>query len=162
MIFTTRLPRRSTEIGKDAEVAELMRSVFPAGEPVDVGFVRNAANGLACFIPRPDGPSLREALAATGIDFDVDYPLRPDLQYIHKVVDGRDVYYFANLGGAAVETEVSLRGRLRLEEWDPHTGEVRRRPADFSSGQASGAGVTKVKLDLMPYRSCFWVGKNKD
>jgi hypothetical protein len=161
VIFTTRLPRRSAEIGEDAEVARLIGSIFPGGES-EAGLIKkNGAGGMACFIPVPDGQKLGEVLAGAGLAFDVDYPAHPDLQYIHKVVDGRDVFYFANIGGSRIETEVDLRGRLELEEWDPHTGEVRKRPADFADDKNPGAGLTKVKLDLPPHHSYFWVGKKR-
>jgi len=162
VIFTTRLPRLSAEMGKDAEVARLIGSVFPGGESEAGRFKKNAAGGTACFIPGPDGRALTDVLTETGITFDVSYPSQPDLQYIHKVVDGRDVLYFANIGGSHIEAEVDLRGRLRLEEWDPHTGEVRERPVDFADDKNPGACLTRVKLDLTPYHSCFWVGKKRE
>jgi hypothetical protein len=157
VIFTTRLPSKSSEMGRDGEVADLVRSVFPDGEG-EAGLIKkNKAGGMACFIPSPDGQKLHDVLAKTGVAYDVDYPSFPELQYIHKVVDGRDVFYFANLGGSIVDTEVELRGRIRLEEWDPHTGAIRKLRADFVDGRNSGPSFTKVKLSLKPYHSCFWV-----
>jgi hypothetical protein len=158
VVFTTRLPLRSSEMGKDREVADLVRSIFPGGEN-EAGLIKKGqAGGMACFISSPDGGKLNDVLAKTGIAFDVAYPSHPDLQYIHKIIDGRDVFYFANLGGSNIETEVELRGRIRVEEWDPHTGGIQKRQAEFFKNRDSGACFTKVKLSLKPYHSCFWVG----
>jgi alpha-L-rhamnosidase len=162
VIFTTRLPRQSSEMGKDRDIARLVRSIFPGGDNEAGRIKKNSAGGMAIFLSSPDGRGLQDVLAKTGIAFDVAYPFQPDIQYIHKVVDGRDVWYFANVGGSHVDTEVDLRGRFRMEEWDPHTGEIRERPADFAANKDSGSGLTKVKLDLMPYHSCFWVGMKPD
>lgn len=161
VIFTTRLPCRSAEMGKDAEVARLIGSIFPGGESEAGQIKRNNSGGMACFMPNPDGPKLNNVLAKTGIVFDVAYPSRPEVQYIHKVVGGRDVFYFANLGGSRIETEISLRGRLRMEEWDPHSGMMRRLHADFEANTDSSSTLTKAKLSLKPYYSCFWVGEKK-
>ena len=52
--------------------------------------------------------------------------LNPDIQYIHKVIDNRNVYFFANTGKSYIQTEVTLRGKMAMEEWDPHTGDIRK------------------------------------
>ena len=159
VIFTTRLPRKSAETGEDQAVADLVRSIFPGGESEAGLLKKNSAGGMACFLPSPDGQKLSEVLAGTGIVFDVAYPSHPEVQYIHKIIDGRDVFYFANVGGSSIETEVELRGRNNVEEWDPHTGAIRKRQAVFMENTDPGRSVTKVKLSLKPYHSCFWVGE---
>ncbi len=119
VIFTTRLPRKSAEKGEDQAVADLVRSIFPGGESEAGLLKKNSAGGMACFLPSPDGQKLSEVLAGTGIAFDVAYPSHPEVQYIHKIIDGRDVFYFANVGGSNIETEVELRGRNRRGRMGP-------------------------------------------
>ena len=119
VIFTTRLPRKSAEMGKDQAVADLMRSIFPGGENEAGLLKKNSAGGMACFLPSPDGQKLREILAGTGLVFDAAYPFQPEVQYIHKIIDGRDVFYFANVGGSNIETEVDLRGRHQTGRMGP-------------------------------------------
>ena len=162
VIFTTRLPFKSTESGKDNEVAIMVRSIFPDGEK-DAGSLKSNNNGgKACFIPDPDGQQLREVLAEAVNDFDVAYPEIRSLQYIHKVINGRNVYYFANVGGSNVRTQVKLRGNFNLEVWDPHTGDTRMAIAESIKGNSPGTLFTQVKLDLKPYHSCFLVEVKAD
>ncbi len=100
VIFTTRLPRQSAEMGMDAEVARLIGPIFPGGESEAGRIKKNRAGGTACFLAHPDGDTLRDVLAKTGIVFDVEYPSHPEIQYIHRIIDGRHIFYFANLGGS--------------------------------------------------------------
>ena len=51
------------------------------------------------------------------------------LTYIHKVKDGRDIYFFANSSPKDVETKVVLRGHRALTIWNPHTARRNRRRA---------------------------------
>jgi hypothetical protein len=77
------------------------------------------------------------------------------LTYIHKVKDGRDIYFFANSTDRAVDTKVVLRGRKTLTIWNPHTGEQER--AEFTPGEANGQPVTTVRLALPPVTCTFYV-----
>lgn len=47
-----------------------------------------------------------------------------------------------------------LRGRLRLERWDPHTGRIGHQEADLD------ANISSVLLELPPVSSVFLVGEN--
>ena len=77
------------------------------------------------------------------------------LTYIHKVKDGRDIYFFANSSPKSVATTVVLRGEKRLKIWNPHTGE--RHEAEFSIGEANGQPVTTVHLVLPTVSSLFYI-----
>lgn len=157
VVFTTRLPGKSAETGKDENITRLVSSVFPKGKE-DSGIVQsNKKGGRACFIAHPDGQKIREILQQTGTTFDVDYPANPDLQYIHKVVDNRNIYYFANTGSTPVETDVLLRGDIRLEGWDPHSGTIRKLLTKNINSKRSHLSSTRVKLMLKPYCSTFLV-----
>ncbi len=156
VIFTTRLPSKSAEPNKDREVIKMVRSILPEAEKA-TKIVSNKRGGRACFIPRPNGQNLRDAILKLENSFDVDYPTNENIRYIHKVVDGRHLFYFANTGGARVETLVALRGSLRLEAWDPHAGTVQEMTTETLQAPGTGLRLTRVKLRLEPYRSCFWV-----
>jgi hypothetical protein len=157
VIFTTRLPSKSVETGKDREVVNMVRSIFLEGAKKTGSIISNNKGGKACFISQPDGQKLREILDAIVNDFDVDYPFIPNLQYIHKVIDERNLFFFANIGGSPVGTEVILRGKMDLEEWDPHTGSIRKATTTTLEHNNQGLSFTKVNLDLKPYHSCFLV-----
>jgi hypothetical protein len=163
VIFTTQLPSKSFEPARDNEVIKLILTLFPLGESDDGSIKSSQKNGKACFIAHPDGQKLRDALQKCIDNFDVDYPLNPNLQYIHKVMGGRNVFYFANIGGSPVETSVCLRGNMKLNEWDPHSGITGGVTAKSIQNTTTGSFLTQVKLKLNPYHSCFLVeeGSNK-
>ena len=76
---------------------------------------------------------------------------------MHKVLDGRDIYYLANLSDSVFDSTVALRGKKRLEIWDPHTGEIAS--ADPELGRTSRDRTTEVRLRIEPNRSLFLVEK---
>jgi hypothetical protein len=158
VLFTTRLPRKSLEPGKDNEIESIIASIFPGYEK-DSNLVRqNEKGGKACFIPHPDDVRISEFLQNAAIEFDVTYPLNPEIQYIHKVTGNRNIYFFANKGNTEIQTEAVLRGAVRLDEWDPHTGEIRKiETRQFKN--SSESSFTRVKLKLKPYHSLFFVEK---
>ncbi len=75
--------------------------------------------------------------------------------YIHKRRAGCDIWYFSNTTTADYEGAVKLRGLHALEEWNPHTGKIRRLASD-------SAGMhTTAKLTLPSKTSVFWVSMGK-
>jgi hypothetical protein len=178
VIATSRLASRSAEFGKDAEIRRMVADVFgmPANDPPSAELVRpssgrlvsiaytkrNAAGGQAYFLPYPEPWVLDWALARMlpVRDVRVDGPIPVlksgtdydgALTYIHKVKEGRDIYFFANSTDRPVDTKVTLRGRLSLKAWDPHTGR------SGAVDAASGDGVTTIRLKLGPVSSMFYV-----
>ena len=113
-------------------------------------------HGLAIHLNSPNADNLREALDLALPVCDVDVGRSPGLRYIHRVMNGRQVYYFANLDDKAAAATVTLRGRLTAELWDPHTG--RFSVPEFTHATDQGQAVTRVKLTLGPIRSCFIIG----
>ena len=167
VIATTQLPYQSAEPGKDAQVRAAILHIFgrdpdPGVTPPSESAVHtSAAGGKAIFLARPDAAQLRRALAEAADVYDVqfDKPLEVkdgNLTYIHKVKEGRDIYFFANSGNAAVETDVRLRGKLQLELWDPHTGG--QMPLRSAPQRQNGRDVTVFRLTLPGQRSLFVVG----
>jgi hypothetical protein len=121
---------------------------------------KNRKGGLACFIPKPTIASLKAALD------DVlkigDVVLEGDLtvkggnfSYIHKVMEGREVYFFGNSSGTEIATHVRLKGRHALEAWDPHTGQIM--PVEMNHLTEAGESITRVRLHLAPVTSVFIV-----
>jgi hypothetical protein len=151
IIFTTRLPFKSAETGKDAEITRLIQTIFPEQEGEQTIINDNGAGGKAIFIPDPTGENLENALNRSEVVFDVDYPVSPDLRYIHKVIDGRELYYFANTGNEYIDVPVTLSGGLDLERWDPHDGNIEALKTESSI----------IQLELAPYHSCFFIGSRK-
>ena len=176
-----KLPTKSAEFGRDGEVREMVGEVFgfPERDPMaaEVRTVvddfknyfahRNAAGGRSYFLPQPDiklvNAVLKEAVPVR--DVDIQQPpmwpvkLGPEydgaLTYIHKVKDGKDIYFFANSRDTAVDTKVVLRGARKLALWNPHTGE--RQPAEWAQSEQGGQTVTTVHLVLDAVAAVFFV-----
>lgn len=157
VVFTTRLPHKSCETGKDMEVESMIRSVFPGMEANALEMMENDKGGKAFYLPDPDAAGIKEIMYGSGLEFDVSYPLNSDIQYIHKIVNNRNVYFFANKGKSNIHTEVTLRGKIAVEEWDPHSGEIRKAGIRYSENKTSGSNSTFVKVNLKPYNSIFLV-----
>jgi hypothetical protein len=162
VIATTRLPHKSAEFGKDAEVQAAVRAIFGmdalAAAP---GSKSHPHGGKAYFVSRPTAENLRQALddALPVYDVEIQAPERlpgGNLSYLHKVRDGRDLYFLANSSDAPVEATVVLRGKKTLEWWDPHTGRIA--PAQSVHAVEHGEAVTRLVVKLGPVRSMFLLG----
>jgi hypothetical protein len=152
VIATTRLPDCSAEFGKDAQVTRAIHAMFETGSTAPWTVRRNAKGGAAYFLPVVSPASLTAILSAALPDGDVVFENPPtvaggNLSYIHKHVDGRDVYFFANSSDTPVECTVRLRGLPATEEWNPHTGAI----------AAAGAAGAPLRLVLPPVQSRFFV-----
>lgn len=160
VVATSRLPARSATLGGDTEVASDSAMVF--GQPPEAGrsFSKKShpSGGAAYFVPDP--LALHEALADALPDADVTFPETsgppgPEegmLSYLHKVKDGKDIYYFANSTGRPVDMPVTLRGRHGLECWNPRDGT--RVPVQVEDAEPSR---TSFRLRLAPVESLFFV-----
>jgi hypothetical protein len=170
VICTTRAPSKSVEFGQDAKVREAVRAMFGKEPgPGQVALSQTPLNGgYACFIANPkvdlraviDGAMKRVARKAYDVTIGDVPPLAGgNLSYLHKVRDGRNLYFFANSSDSAVDTEVRLRGRLDLEAWDPHTGQIR--PLSAVHEAEGSEPVTRVRLVLPAVRSVFLLEKGR-
>jgi len=169
VIATTQLPFKSVELGQDRKVVELVRAIFGV-EPATANhsdMTRNQSNkkgGVSTFMPHPDKASLAAFLNQTVPAADVRFESVPDLKgvkgnfsYVHKVKDGRDIYYFANSSDRNIDTEIVLRGNKHLEKWNPHDGTTEKNVGAKYERQ-SGSEYTRVALSLKPVSSVFYVG----
>jgi hypothetical protein len=181
VIATGLLPTRSAEFGKDAEVRRDIYAVFGVSpdEPLKADERRaqdrqnfyvfwyysrkNPAGGQSLFIPNTQpwlvDFALRQVLPVRDVDIQqpiVTPKVGPDydgaLTYIHKVKDGRDIYFFANSSPRDVDTKVVLQGRKALKVWDPHTGTTAR-PAEASIDETT----TTLRLVLPSTTSLFFI-----
>jgi hypothetical protein len=75
--------------------------------------------------------------------------------YIHKVKDGKNIYFIANSTNEPIETSVILRGKKNLALWNPHTGE--REDLNTSVSETAGQSVTTVPLSLGAMKSVFYI-----
>ena len=78
-----------------------------------------------------------------------------NFSYIHKVKEGKSIYFYGNSSDGAVDTWVSLRGKLDLEAWNPHDGKIG--PAELEHVAGKEGPITRVHVKLAPVRSLFLV-----
>lgn len=83
--------------------------------------------------------------------------LMGELSYVHKVKDGRDIYYFINTTNHPVSTTVKLRGKMQVEAWNPHDGSI----AHWSSTpeMLDGTDYTVLNLSMDPVSAVFAVSR---
>ena len=155
IIFTSQLPVYSVEPGKDSEVTEMVNSIL--SETNQNGNKTNQASGKAIFISNPNGKAIREAIEKLDLRFDVEYPINKDLRYIHKIINGMDVYYFANVGRSNIATTIQFRGNHNPDIWNPHTGEVTKTGA--ATNIVNGFKITTLPLNLKSNHSIFYISK---
>jgi putative alpha-1,2-mannosidase len=145
VIATGTLPFKSAEFGHDDDVVNTIEAMFPRS--------KNEAGGMAIFLKKPTADALRETLDRMLDVYDVEFEVGKELRYIHKVKDGKDIYFLANLGSTPISAWIELRGTLSPESWNPHTGDISR-PA-YSHEKRGVTDVTKVKIELSPITSLF-------
>jgi hypothetical protein len=184
VIATGLLPTRSAEFGKDKEVQQAIADVFGVSpdEPLKADVRRaqdrqnfyvfwyyiktNKAGGQALFLPSTHpwliDFALKQVLSLR--DVDIQEPLgalrrgneyEGALTYIHKIKNGRDIYFFANSSSKAIDTKVVLRGKKALRIWNPHTGG--QEAAELTPAEANGQPVTTVRLVLPAVSSLFFI-----
>ncbi|MGI6269324.1 MAG: discoidin domain-containing protein [Candidatus Howiella sp.] len=126
----------------------------------------NQAGGKAYFIGKNAKKNLPTALddALSVYDLEIDNVGNingGNLSYIHKIVDGRDVYFFGNSSDDVVDATVQIRGELNNPMfWDPLTGDKSK--ADYTVSQVDGETVTTVQLKLGAIKSLFLVPELAD
>ena len=127
---------------------------------------KNKAGGQALFLPSAHpwllDFALKQVLPLR--DVDIQEPMGAlrrgneydgALTYIHKVKNGRDLYFFANSSAKDIDTRVVLRGRKALTIWNPHTGG--QEAAEVAQSEANGQPVTTVRLVLPSVSSLFFI-----
>lgn len=182
VIATHQLPFRSAEFGKDQEIRRMVSDVFglPQDDPPTADLQRamngrlvsfyyrkpSPGGGQAYFLPQPEPWviewTLNKVLPVRDVNIQEPMPFlkkAPDydgaLTVLHKVKDGKDIYFFANSTDRPVNAKVSLRGSKKLRIWDPQTGESR--PVETTTGSIAGESITSIQLAMDPVTALFYV-----
>jgi len=163
VIFTSLLPSKSAEIGKDNEVVKIISEML--GSSNTSVPKTNENGGKAIFIAKVSTDVLAKTLADCMPNADVVFASNPIIKselgvfsYLHKVKYGRDIYYFANSSDDTIDTEVLLRGKLRLDNVNPHNGLIDTMN-NVSYLQQNGETYTKCRLVLKPVSSVFRISQ---
>jgi len=168
IVSTTQLPFKSSEREKDQRVIELVDYIFGLNplslDRTAIQSNSNSKGGLAIFVPEPNKTNLQKILDDAYIA-DVSFSPNPKLltdfgkfNYIHKIKDGQHIYFFTNSSDEVIETEVTLTGKLKLQSWNPHNGNISETESSTSVNDTKQY-TTKFKLKLGAVSSVFWVGE---
>ncbi len=168
VIATGVLPYLSYEKGKNEQVTAIIEEMF--GNPVAYSEKTNTGGGKTYYIP-DCGVLLDEN--CDSVDPDVMYDVLEEalsvydvkiadklaisdhgyFNYIHKVKDGVNLYYFGNASNTPVDTYAEIRGKIVPELWNPVDGSMKK--ADYEYVTKDGEVVTRVKLVLSGVQSVF-------
>lgn len=156
VISTTCLPEFAAEPGRSADVQKLIAELFGQGE----GMRENSRGGRAAFLGKLSPESLQRVLEEMlpVPDVRLDAPPQPtggNVSYIHKVLDGHEIFFFANSSDEPLSTAVYLRGKFSLQAWDPVTGKISA--IDVTHEKKDGQDITTLQLSLTPVQSLFVV-----
>ena len=153
VIATGTLPSKSAEFGHDQDVVKTIEAMFLSAKET----AAESGRGMAVFLKKPTANSLRDTLDSMLGVYDVEFEVGKELRYIHKINDGMHRYFLANLGKTPISTRVELRGSLRPELWNPHTGNISG--PEYSREKQGATDVTRVKIELSPIRSTFIIAR---
>jgi hypothetical protein len=182
VIATTQLPDSSAEFGSDRDVRNVVEAMFSSTPVNDQGYAKrtNDVGGASYFVPSLHNSgavlaaALDDAMPVPDVRFGPGAPpfthlpqsgSKPPkegrhtgmLSYIHKVKDGRNIYYIANSTDENVEADVILRGDITLQSWNPDNGTITA--VDSDTVVEDGMPCTRVRLELAPIQAMFFVEK---
>ena len=80
-----------------------------------------------------------------------------NLTYIHKIQNGKNRWFFANSSDNNVDVPVILKGRLRLQIWNPQTGKISK--CESTTESLDNIYFTRLQLKLNPVESLFIVSE---
>ncbi|MDD6211194.1 MAG: glycosyl hydrolase [Bacteroidales bacterium] len=155
LIFTTKLPEKATKEKDNKQVKEIIAGLFPEGATQHFRFGVQAGNkkgGKVLFIEKPTEENLQLAFSVIGYDGGVLFESPQKLRNIHKIVNGKNVWFFANPTPESVNAAVTLKESVKVGKWNPHNGEVTHGyPVQNKNGR------TALDVTLAPYQSVFFV-----
>jgi hypothetical protein len=163
-------------------------NIDPANLPTTISKEENRNKGVAVFLPKADKVSLEAILSDLEVAPDVQikdvsglyewydgtriginingaiseannrFNTMGMLSYIHKEMNGKQIYFFANSTKKPVDTWVTLRGKLKIEKWNPYNGEIKNWENVTYIKNETGQVFTRFPLRLDEVKSIFAIG----
>jgi len=101
------------------------------------------------------GLTPEEVLAKMGVQ--PDFTAGPFVRWIHRSVDGMEIYFVASAGQQPIDTLCAFRvERGRPEFWQPETGQIEQVAA-----YEEGDGITRIPIRFEPSGSVFVVFRRR-
>ena len=143
VVFTTQCPQQAADgSSADEEVKSIVERML------------NASENRAYFLPSPSAASLAEVMNACLPDRDVLFSdgTHP-FNYLHKVIDGHDVFYFGNIDATSASNTIRIRtSSTKFSLLNPHTGQTTE-----PDMRQTGDGHMELSLQLRPNQSMLLV-----
>ncbi len=171
IISTSVLPSQSAEFGRDAEVVKMVKEIFNVDPTIEMpkentSIKTNSMNGKAIFIPKPNAEELSKTLDSFGVLPDVAFMNNPHplsangmFSYIHKIKDGKHIYFFANSTDEEINTFALVRGKIKPMLYNPYDGSISE-VSHITYEKKNNEIFTKFFLSLKPVNSCFIIDEN--
>jgi hypothetical protein len=151
VVATRRLPVRAAgaaSLRGQAELTRLVEDIFGRDPQPGIPHVCGRGRGLLLSNDGDAGPALGAAVVPS-LRFS---PRPPTVGFLHRRIDGRDLYFFLNVGPDTASFTVDFPGPARpLEAWDALDGSIRR----------ISEGAVRTTLNLAPRESIFIVAGGK-
>ena len=148
VIFTTQLPEKSAELGKDQEVKAIVKELIS-----ESGMRKNKNGGIALFVPEVNTKTIAAAISSAKLTCFAKFENDESLRYLHKKLDGKSLIFITNPGKKEYTGGILINENKTYEMWDPYSGSV-----VSAEAKNEGSGV-KVNLKLHPGKSIFVIEK---
>lgn len=148
IIFTTQKPSVCADLnGDNEEIRKIVEAMLAGDENC----------GKAFFVAQPSAVNLRKVLQQSPVPADLTFSkVAQPFNYIHKIIQGYDVYLIGNIDASATTNTISLRSPLQHAMLlNPHTGECAE--AQLTEGED---GRQLLELSLRPNQCMFLVDAN--
>ena len=153
VIFTTALPDKATKEADNEKLRKTVEAMFAGSVSESFGKqARNENGGTVLFVEKPTRENLEKAFVVANYSGEIQFPSGITLRNIHKIVNEKNIWFFANPTSRSVRTEIVFGRKIKLGAWNPHNGEIRHNCPIYSN-----KGQTIVDITLQPYTSIFLV-----
>ena len=130
VIFTSLLPEKATNRTDDSEIKIIVNNLIK--------------NKKAIFIENLSVQNLGNVVDNIPSVYSARFMGKERLRNVHKILNKKDIWYFANPDSKAKTVEVELNGKRNLEVWDPHTGKTGEK---LNVINKNGKTIFNLKLD---------------
>ncbi|MDR3095263.1 MAG: hypothetical protein LBU62_11585 [Bacteroidales bacterium] len=138
VIFTGRMPSKATITADNDKAKALLQEL--------------STNKQVTLVEKPTPARLKAALSAG--DCSLTFTGNAAMRNVHKILNGKNLWFFANPELTAKTVAVELSGKYDLEVWNPHTGTVKQEIKTVRKN-----GKTSFQLSLDGVQSVFVVEK---
>jgi len=173
VVATGSLPYQSTEFGRNAGVKAIIDRMFirknEFGAVASLAINTNRNKGACIFVADTDlaklgavidnlNPQPEIKFGKVDVLQDTDKKQEGEVSYIQKIKDNNNIVYIINSNDVAISTFVDIKGVIKPELWNPHTGEKLEKTV-YTHISINGQDYTRVQVDLPAVKSIFIISR---